>query len=109
MWSGVGRRRDTVPKGTPGQTTAPLMGLRTSVGVTFVATGFPPLTPNGPKLVKAETACAPTPDGKHPASWARPAGVGVTPLLANGLLTLICSWLKPPDMNSLFLTQGPPS
>src|SRR4249919_1831938 len=108
MWSGVERTLTTLPKGTAGHATAPVTGFRTSVGVTFVAIGLPPLTPKGPKLVKADTACALAPPGKQPASWARPAGVGVIPLLANGLLTLIISWLKPPDKKNLFLIQGPP-
>src|SRR6476660_3366784 len=108
MWSGVERSRDTLPKGTAGHTTAPVTGLRTSMACTFVATGLPPLTPKGPKLVTADTACELAPVGKQPARAARPAGVGVIPLLANGLLVLMISWLKPPDMKNLFLTQGPP-
>src|SRR5215467_8792739 len=70
--------------------------------------GLPPDTPNGPNEVNADTACAPAPLGKHEAKATSPAGVGVIPPLAYGVLVLMICWLNPPDRKNLFLTQGPP-
>src|SRR5229473_276051 len=102
MWSGVERRRVTLPNSAAGHAV-------TTPVVVFEGAGFPPVTPKGPNLLKAATACAPTPVGKQAARVARPAGVGVIPPLANGLFTLMISSLKPPDMKTLFLIHGPPS
>src|SRR5262252_2840807 len=97
---GVARLRTTVPNCAAGQ-------VVTTPVCRFCATGLPPVTPNGPNLVNAVRACAPTPVGKHEANVTRPTGVGVRPELENGVLVLRISWLKPPARKNLFLTHGP--
>src|SRR5437899_6761882 len=97
MCPGVVSVRVTLPNSAAGQ-------AATTPVVVFCGNGFPPLTPKGPKAVRAASDCDP---GKHVANVANPAGVGVMPALVKKLLVLMISVLKPPATNSRFLTTGP--
>src|SRR5258708_22969265 len=61
--------------------------------------------PYGPNLFQAANEAAP---GKQPFSVARPAGVGDNEVEVNGTLVETIWLLKPPNKNTLFLTNGPP-
>src|SRR5258708_38903743 len=61
--------------------------------------------PYGPTLFQAANEAAP---GKQPFSVARPAGVGDNEGEVNGTLVETIWLLKPPNKNTLFLTNGPP-
>src|SRR6185437_11792651 len=69
--TGAERERFTLPKSTP-------VHDPTSIGVLLpgVTVGLPAEIPNGPSLLNVVRFWLP---GKHPANWARPAGVGVRP------------------------------
>src|ERR1051326_5881627 len=104
-WKGVESVRIKPPACTPAHPAAWALVRVTGVPRTV---GVPALIEYGPNFCIRATCCAFTPVGKQAESVAKPAGVGVSEADWNTLLPANKSLSKPPNMNHLFLTMGPP-